>query len=311
MSSRRRCCPMWRRRCAGFTGPMCRATAACARSGGCRVWRSRWAARRSRRAARSGRWRGCRCSAAAQPRAWAMARQRGGQAAVAVVLLLARRPRWPLWGSGLIAGFAMLGALLIGGALALPPLLARALRLAEDRARGPVAQWFWADTRQQVPGLSLALMALLLAMAANVGVSTMVSSFPADLHRLSGSAPGIRALRQRRRRRTGRGDHRCRRARRGCHPAAPVGGSRRSQACPRRSMARAITPPIATTGSSCAPCPMSGTRLARAEGVLINEQLSRRAGLDLGAMVPVGAGCQPAGAGDLWRLWQSRSGRSS
>ena len=39
------------------------------------------------------------------------------------------------------------------------------------------AQWFWADTRQQLPGLSLALMALLLAMAANVGVSTMVSSF--------------------------------------------------------------------------------------------------------------------------------------
>ncbi|TGV91540.1 ABC transporter permease, partial [Mesorhizobium sp. M2E.F.Ca.ET.154.01.1.1] len=33
------------------------------------------------------------------------------------------------------------------------------------------------DTRQQLPGLSLALMALLLALAANVGVSTMVSSF--------------------------------------------------------------------------------------------------------------------------------------
>ena len=44
-------------------------------------------------------------------------------------------------------------------------------------ARGVEAQWFWADTRQQLPGLSLALMALLLAMAANIGVSTMVSSF--------------------------------------------------------------------------------------------------------------------------------------
>ncbi|MEM7709792.1 MAG: FtsX-like permease family protein, partial [Pseudomonadota bacterium] len=44
-------------------------------------------------------------------------------------------------------------------------------------ARGPVAQWLWADTRQQVPGLSLALMALLLALSANVGVGTMVGSF--------------------------------------------------------------------------------------------------------------------------------------
>ena len=34
-----------------------------------------------------------------------------------------------------------------------------------------------ADTRQQLPGLSLALMALLLAVSANIGVSTMVSSF--------------------------------------------------------------------------------------------------------------------------------------
>jgi putative ABC transport system permease protein len=37
--------------------------------------------------------------------------------------------------------------------------------------------WFWADTRQQLPGLTLALMALLLALAANIGVGTMVSSF--------------------------------------------------------------------------------------------------------------------------------------
>jgi putative ABC transport system permease protein len=71
----------------------------------------------------------------------------------------------------------MLGALLIGGALALPFALSSVLRLFGAGARGPVAQWFWADTRQQLPSLSLALMALMLAMAANVGVSTMVSSF--------------------------------------------------------------------------------------------------------------------------------------
>ena len=41
----------------------------------------------------------------------------------------------------------------------------------------PLSEWFWADTRQQLPGLSLALMALLLALATNIGVGTMVSSF--------------------------------------------------------------------------------------------------------------------------------------
>ncbi len=82
-----------------------------------------------------------------------------------------------LTANGLIAGFAFLGALLIGGSLALPAILDWCLGLGQSLAKSPVAQWFWADTRQQLPGLSLALMALLLAMAANVGVSTMVSSF--------------------------------------------------------------------------------------------------------------------------------------
>ena len=44
------------------------------------------------------------------------------------------------------------------------------------RAR-PLSAWFWADSRQQLSGLSLALMALLLALAVNVGVGTMVGSF--------------------------------------------------------------------------------------------------------------------------------------
>ena len=80
-------------------------------------------------------------------------------------------------GAGLIAGFGMLATLLIGAALALPLVLDRVLAFGASRARSVMAEWFWADTRQQLPGLSLALMALLLAMAANVGVSTMVSSF--------------------------------------------------------------------------------------------------------------------------------------
>ncbi|MEX0348593.1 MAG: ABC transporter permease [Paracoccaceae bacterium] len=77
----------------------------------------------------------------------------------------------------LIAGFVMLGGLLMGAALLLPPLLSLALSFGARRARGPLGEWIWGDMRAQLPGLSLALMALLLALAANIGVGTMVSSF--------------------------------------------------------------------------------------------------------------------------------------
>lgn len=80
-------------------------------------------------------------------------------------------------GAGLAAGFALLGCLLVGAALLLPVVLSLALSLASRLSRGPVAEWFWADSRQQLSGLAMALMALMLAMAANIGVSTMVSSF--------------------------------------------------------------------------------------------------------------------------------------
>lgn len=78
---------------------------------------------------------------------------------------------------GLVAGFAFLGGVLIGAALLLAPLLALVLYLGARSARAPVAEWVWADMRAQLPGLSLALMALLLALATNIGVGTMVSSF--------------------------------------------------------------------------------------------------------------------------------------
>lgn len=77
----------------------------------------------------------------------------------------------------LIAGFAVMACLLLGAALTLPVLLGMALRLGERTARRPLAQWLRADSRQQLSGLSFALMALLLALAVNVGVGTMVSSF--------------------------------------------------------------------------------------------------------------------------------------
>ncbi|UWR00019.1 FtsX-like permease family protein [Rhodobacteraceae bacterium S2214] len=116
--------------------------------------------------------------AAAQPRAMAMAAGRRAQVqGILAAVLIGTAVILALTAQGLVAGFAMLAALLIGAALGLPVILSVCLAFGANRAKGVIAQWFWADTRQQLPGLSLALMALLLAMAANVGVSTMVSSF--------------------------------------------------------------------------------------------------------------------------------------
>jgi putative ABC transport system permease protein len=116
--------------------------------------------------------------APARPRAWARASQRALRAqGVAAMVLLLTAAGIAQFGSGLEAGFALLAALLLGAALALPLVLTGILHLGARLARGALAEWFWADTRQQLPGLSLALMALLLALAANVGVGTMVSSF--------------------------------------------------------------------------------------------------------------------------------------
>ncbi|MEM6406834.1 MAG: ABC transporter permease [Pseudomonadota bacterium] len=98
------------------------------------------------------------------------------QGAVAFALLIGAG-LFAHFGTGLVAGFGLLGCLLLGAALLLPLALAAVLGLAQRLSSSALRQWFWADTRQQLPGLSLALMALLLAMAANVGVSTMVSSF--------------------------------------------------------------------------------------------------------------------------------------
>jgi putative ABC transport system permease protein len=114
----------------------------------------------------------------AQPRAWsrASARNAGILAGVGAALLCAAGGI-AVFGHGLVAGFAVLGGLLLGAALILPVLLGGITYQAARHARHVLVEWFWADTRQQLPGLSLALMALLLALATNVGVGTMVASF--------------------------------------------------------------------------------------------------------------------------------------
>ena len=228
--------------------------------------------------------------ASAQPRAMAMAAGRramllGGLA----TLLLGTAGALALWAEGLIAGFAILAALLIGAALALPVLLDRVLALGQALSRSVTAGWFWADTRQQLPGLSLALAALLLAMAANVGVSTMVSSFRLTFagfldQRLSSElyvyaddtaqAAALEAFV------TSRAD--------AVLPLLSV--TRDLAGAPGQLYAARDHATYRENWQFLSAIPQVWDVLARGEGVLVNEQMARRAGLALGDPVMVAEG---------------------
>jgi putative ABC transport system permease protein len=115
---------------------------------------------------------------AAQPQAWQQAQHRWLIVQGALALAVFAAAGCFLWyGDSLVSGFAVLAALLLGAALGLPAILELVLALGQRSAHRVLAIWFWADSRQQLSGLSLALMALLLALAVNVGVGTMVESF--------------------------------------------------------------------------------------------------------------------------------------
>jgi len=116
--------------------------------------------------------------AVAQPQAWREAQWRWLMVQSALALIAFAIAAWLLVaGNSLISGFALLAALLLGAALILPAILDIVLHAGERGTRRALATWFWADSRQQLSGLSLALMALLLALAVNVGVATMVETF--------------------------------------------------------------------------------------------------------------------------------------
>ena len=100
-------------------------------------------------------------------------RRQGWVAATA--LAIAMLALW--WGNSLTAGFVLMAALLLGAALGLPVVLNGLLTAVLGRSRSVLGQWFLADCRQQLPALSLALMALLLALAANIGAGSMTSGF--------------------------------------------------------------------------------------------------------------------------------------
>ncbi len=111
------------------------------------------------------------------PDRWARSTLRQSRAMALAGLVLITAGFASLGAGGLIAGFMAMAGLMLGAALLLPFVLGAVLGRAARLARGPVAQWVWADMAAQLPGLSLALMALLLALATNIGVGTMVSSF--------------------------------------------------------------------------------------------------------------------------------------
>lgn len=114
----------------------------------------------------------------AQPQAWRLAQGPWlrRQAIAAGLLLLVALGCWH-YGASLPSAFILLAALLLAAALLLPMLLDGALAWLARFCRRPLAQWFIADSRQQLPAMSLALMALLLALAASVGVGSMTEGF--------------------------------------------------------------------------------------------------------------------------------------
>lgn len=233
--------------------------------------------------------------ASATPRAWAVAAgaTRRLQALCGLGLLTLAGGALG-FGSGLWAGFAVLAGLLLGAALVLPGLMALVLAAAgaRARARGVLSQWFWADARQQLPGLSLALMALLLALAANVGVGTMVGSFRATF--------------------TGWLDQRLA-SELYLTAETPAEAARLREWLEPRVLA--VLPIVSTETNLLgqpgdiygiadhatyrdhwpllSALPEVWEAVARGEAALINEQLSRRAGLGLGAVLDLPGGALP------------------
>jgi putative ABC transport system permease protein len=76
-------------------------------------------------------------------------------------------------------GFILLGLVLFAAAWLLPALLALSLRLISRLIpeRSLIGRWLVSDGWSQMPAFRTAMMALLLAMTANLGVGTLIDSF--------------------------------------------------------------------------------------------------------------------------------------
>ena len=77
------------------------------------------------------------------------------------------------------AGFIIIGFVMFGGALMLPRLIVSVIELAARAApeKSILVRWSIRDTLLQLPHLRIALMALLLTLVANIGVTLLVGSF--------------------------------------------------------------------------------------------------------------------------------------
>ncbi|WP_240724927.1 FtsX-like permease family protein [Onishia niordana] len=122
----------------------------------------------------------------AQPSPAQSYRRHKRQAVLAAIVWLAALVLWvwpaPPGTPRLIMGFAMVALMLAGSALCLPVLLAAILEglkrwLKPPSPRATLARWALADLQLQLPRLQLAMMALLLALATNLGVAGMVGGF--------------------------------------------------------------------------------------------------------------------------------------
>ncbi|TVQ53235.1 MAG: FtsX-like permease family protein, partial [Rhodobacteraceae bacterium] len=221
--------------------------------------------------------------APARPLAWLGAHERRMRAqGAAAVALLAAAALIAWRGASMAAGFAMMGALLLGAALLLPVLLGAALRWAAARARGPILGWALADARAGLSGLSLALMALMLALSANIGVGAMVGGFrltfetwldqrlaadfylrapPEQVAALEAAAaadPGVRAL----------------------LPSRSV--EMRVDGWPVEAQGLPPAPLFRETWPLIAALPDAWDLVAAGEGALVSEQLARRLGVGPG-----------------------------
>lgn len=235
--------------------------------------------------------------APARPRAWGLASERALRLqALGGVALLGLAALLPVVGSGLVAGFATLAAMLLGAALLLPLVLSLLLKLGGLSAKGVVAQWFWADTRQQLPGLSLALMALLLALAANAGVGTMVQSFRLTFtgwldQRLAAELYVTARTPEESRQMLGWLEARSDAVLPIWHADLELRGE------PVQIYGIADHPTYRDHWPLLAAAPQVWDRVAKGEGALANEQLARRSGLGIGDEVTLADGRRIAIAG--------------
>ncbi len=244
-------------------------------------------------------WRAARLPilAVAQPQAWrgAQSRLARRQAIVAVVLFGVSAACWA-WGNSLASAFGMIGSLLLAAALVLPVILDAVLAGLARLCRRPLSEWFVADSRQQLPALALALMALLLALSASVGVGSMTEGFrqtflgwldqrlSADLYvtpRDSAQGEGIAQWLE---------------AQPGVDAVLPQWRAESQlQGWPLQVVGVRDDAGFARAWPLLSAEPGAWASLASGQGVMLSEQLTRRLGLALGQSIalPVGGADQP------------------